>query len=270
MKTILFASALLLVGGISWARPSLEERYHKTRDGFIRQFDTSEIADQQGALDNLEKLLVEIIGPIKVAGFPEKGQINLETLQKELGFGMVDGLRFASGEETLVVTTRALLKYYFKDNDERPKDLKKLAKDSDFHRRVFDLPVCYFMEIPVRTPDGSKSVVHAFLDQETQSVDDITPKAVIVFMAKGERVFVVRYGLGDTFDQIPACKDIRDRFAAMTASGTAEDYDEKVAKDYEECLVENLRKESAFGPLKDQVRSIVDRLERAVPEGQAR
>ena len=98
---------------------SLEEKYFETRDNFIREFEKAStpldsLAEQDAhaldekdehALAELEKQLKAIVGPVNVEGFPKKGKINLLTLQKDYGFGQVDGLRFSAKQEYLFVTT---------------------------------------------------------------------------------------------------------------------------------------------------------------------
>jgi hypothetical protein len=130
-----------------WAPTTLvaaspEEKYFETRDNFIRQFEKAsvpiDVLDEKDnhALAELEKQLKPIIGPVNVEGFPKKGKINLLTLEKDYGFGQVDGLRFTAKQEQLFVTTDSILKKYLAEQPELPKDLAELSKTGEFYVRA--------------------------------------------------------------------------------------------------------------------------------------
>src|SRR5882724_501071 len=157
---------------------SLEEKYFETRDNFIRQFEKSIDPDwmtamkkDEHALAELEKQLKAIIGPVNVEGFPKEGKINLLTLQKDYGFGQVDGLRFSSKQEYLFFTTDNILKKYLAGQPELPKDLAELSKTGEFYVRAItaESAVTYFAEIPVKSANG-KSYVRAFLGLTAQDI----------------------------------------------------------------------------------------------------
>src|SRR5882724_9262673 len=157
---------------------SLEEKYFETRDNFIRQFEKSIDPDwmtamkkDEHALAELEKQLKAIVGPVNVEGFPKKGKINLLTLQKDYGFGQVDGLRFSTKQEYLFVTTDNILKKYLAGQPTLPKDLAELSKTGEFYVRAItaESAVTYFAEIPVKSAN-EKSYVRAFLGLTAQDI----------------------------------------------------------------------------------------------------
>src|SRR5438128_4327194 len=136
---------------------SLKEKYVEIRDNFISEFEKSIVADwmtamkkDEHALAELEKQLKGIVGQVNVEGFPKKGKINLLTLQKDYGFGQVDGLRFSSKQEYLFVTTDNILKKYLAAQPKLTKDLAELSKTGEFYLRATTAAsaATYFGDIP--------------------------------------------------------------------------------------------------------------------------
>src|SRR5207249_8677433 len=207
---------------------SPKEKYFETRDNFIREFEKAStpidsLTEQdQHALDEkdkhalaeLEKQLKAIVGPVNVEGFPKEGKINLETLQKDYGFGQVDGLGFSAEQEHLFVTTDNLLKKYLAGEPNLPKDLAELSKTGEFYTLAFTSgeAVTYFAEIPVKSPNG-KSYVRAFLGLTAQDIGPFIPKDIFVFVTKGNRILAVQSPAAIEITEIPQCRSERERFA---------------------------------------------------------
>jgi hypothetical protein len=270
---------------------SLEEKYFETRDNFIREFEKAStpldsLAEQdQHALDEkdkhalaeLEKQLKAIVGPVNVEGFPKKGKINLLTLQKDYGFGQVDGLRFSAKQEYLFVTTDNILKKYLAEQPELPKDLAELSKTGEFYVRAItaEAAVTYFAEIPVKSANG-KSYVRAFLGLTAQDIGPFIPKDIFVFVTNGNRMLAVQSPAAPEITEIPQCRNEWERFAkkrsdameVYRSSGSKDQkapdesvqYEEQGFEEYHRCYDREARNQKFFASLKKQAQSIVDRL----------
>jgi len=293
-KTSLLVLALFscLSAPMTLVAASLEEKYFETRNNFIRQFEKestplgSLTEQDQHALDEkdkhalaeLEKQLKAIVGPVNVEGFPKEGKINLETLQKDYGFGQVDGLGFSAEQEHLFVTTDNLLKKYLAGEPNLPKDLAELSKTGEFYTLAFTSgeAVTYFAEIPVKSPNG-KSYVRAFLGLTAQDIGPFIPKDIFVFVTKGNRILAVQSPAATEITEIPQCRSEWERFArkksdayeAYRSSGLTNEkaFDEVVQhieqqgfEAYQSCYDREAKNQKFFAPLKKQAQSIVDRL----------
>jgi len=263
---------------------SLEEKYFETRDNFIRQFEKSIDPDwmtamkkDEHALAELEKQLKAIVGPVNVEGFPKKGKINLLTLQKDYGFGQVDGLRFSSKQEYLFVTTDNILKKYLAGQPKLPKDLAELSKTGEFYLRAItaESAVTYFAEIPVKSANG-KSYVRAFLGLTAQDIGPFIPKDIFVFVTNRNRILAAQSPAATEITEIPQCRNEWERFAKKSsdamevyrssgfknqkASDESVQYEEQGFEAYQRCYDREARNQKFFAFLKKQAQSIVDRL----------
>jgi hypothetical protein len=270
---------------------SPEEKYFETRDNFIREFEKAStpldsLAEQdQHALDEkdkhalaeLEKQLKAIVGPVNVEGFPKKGKINLLTLQKDYGFGQVDGLRFSAKQEQLFVTTDNILKKYLAEQPELPKDLAELSKTDEFYVRAItaEAAVTYFAEIPVKSANG-KSYVRAFLGLTAQDIGPFVPKDIFVFVTNGNRILAVQSPVASEITEMPQCRNEWERFAKkkadanelyrssglnnQKASDESVQYEEQGFEAYHRCYDREAKNQKFFASLEKQAQSIVDRL----------
>ena len=263
---------------------SLEEKYFETRDNFIRQFEKSIDPDwmtamkkDEHALAELEKQLKAIVGPVNVEGFPKKGKINLLTLQKDYGFGQVDGLRFSAKQEYLFVTTDNILKKYLAGQPKLPKDLAELSKTGEFYLRAItaESAVTYFAEIPVKSANG-KSYVRAFLGLTAQDIGPFIPKDIFVFVTNRNRILAAQSPAATEITEIPQCRNEWERFAKKSsdamevyrssgfknqkASDESVQYEEQGFEAYQRCYDREARNQKFFAFLKKQAQSIVDRL----------
>jgi hypothetical protein len=214
-----------------------------------------------------------------VAHFPKRGKINLDTLQQDAGFGQVDGLRFDSKHEQLLVTTTRLLTSYLQQHKELPTESGKLAKAEEFYNLAlgWDAAVAHFAEVPVRTTND-KSFAYAFLGEWRQDNGPVPPKNLFVFFANGDRVFVVSTEVQSNIDQIAECKDVWDGFkkksdAASAAYQASELKDQKGDDDmrrYEDegfraycrCFGQRAKMEPFFKQLTKQAQTLVDNLQK--------
>jgi len=270
---------------------SPEEKYFETRDNFIREFEKAStpldsLAEQdQHALDEkdkhalaeLEKQLKAIVGPVNVEGFPKEGKINLLTLQKDYGFGQVDGLSFSAKQEYLFVTTDNILKKYLAEQPKLPKDLAELSKTGEFYVRAItaEAAVTYFAEIPVKSANG-KSYVRAFLGLTAQDIGPFIPKDIFIFVTNGNRILAVQSPAATEITEIPQCRNEWERFAKKKADANelyrssglndqkafdeSVQYEQQGFEAYQRCYEREAKNQKFFASLKKQAQSIVDRL----------
>jgi len=290
-------SLLVLALFSCWPAPmtlvaaSPEEKYFETRDNFIREFEKAStpldsLAEQdQHALDEkdkhalaeLEKQLKAIVGPVNVEGFPKEGKINLLTLQKDYGFGQVDGLSFSAKQEYLFVTTDNILKKYLAEQPKLPKDLAELSKTGEFYVRAItaEAAVTYFAEIPVKSANG-KSYVRAFLGLTAQDIGPFIPKDIFIFVTNGNRILAVQSPAATEITEIPQCRNEWERFAKKKADANelyrssglndqkafdeSVQYEQQGFEAYQRCYEREAKNQKFFASLKKQAQSIVDRL----------
>lgn len=263
-----------------------ENKYFETRDHYIEHFKKSDVKyevnnlEDHHALSELEKILEEIIGPISAKGFSTKGKISWATLMDNYYEGPlpIDGLRFNStSEETLVVTTKDLLKNYLTLN-EYPIKFSELAKTGEFFARVIDndAAVTYFSEVPVKSA-SSQFYASVFLGLAAQDIGDFTPENLYVFVSNGNQILLVVAPTTIKINQIAQCKKIWDasakksenaleiyRASNLTNEKAFNDhtrYEEEGFESYKKCWGREVKNQQFFAPLTSQAQSIVDRLQ---------
>jgi hypothetical protein len=280
---ILLALFSCLSAPMTLVAASPEEKYFEARDNFIREFEKAsgaiDVLDEKDrhALPELEKQLKAIVGPVNVEGFPTEGKINLLTLQKDYGFGQVDGLRFSGEQEYLFVTTDKILKKYLAEQSELPKDLTELSKTGEFYLRAItaEAAVTYFAEIPVKSTKG-KSYVRAFLGLVAQDIGPFIPKEIFVFVTNGNRIFAVQSPAAAEITEIPQCRNEWEKFAKKKADAhqvyessslknekaldEGVQYEQQGFEAYQRCYEREAKNQKFFVPLEKQAQSIVDRL----------
>lgn len=269
--------AYLVLFPIAGSAATPLETYIQTRNGFISQFAKAEPTniEHDRALKALEEQLRSIIGPVDVAGFPRQGTINLQSLYpSEGGFDQVDGLRFSSERNMLFVTTDTLLKDFLNRNKTFPKDLRLLSERENFYSRVFDWDSAFmvFAEIPVH-PVESISFARAFLILNGQDIGPFVPETVVVFAAKGDRIFLTESEV--KISQVMSCKnewgksykrasEALDRYhsSQLTDKKSFEDYvklEGEAFRAYRSCFGRSFRERADFMQLTILVQSIIDR-----------
>jgi hypothetical protein len=259
---------------------SPEETYFETRDRYIREFaKASNPADDLSALAELETQLQRIIGPIEIEGFSKQGKINLLTLHQELGFGQVDGLRFDSGQESLLVTTDSLLNRYLAERPKLPRNLIELSRTADFYSLAFssDAAVTYYAEIPVEGFEA-ETFAHAFLGVTAQDIGPFIPREIFIFVSKGSQILLAYASAGTAITDIPKCRaeweqyDKR-RSEALNIYRSSKLQDSKAFADslrneeqgfeaYHRCFGREARHQPFFAPLTKQAQSVANRLQR--------
>jgi hypothetical protein len=282
---------------------SSEEKYYFVRDKYIQQFDIintpineslrgKSIGEQDritrsqpvgryvyAVLEELEDLITPVIGEVKVAGFPHQGKISLETLVKELGFGMVDGLKYSN----LFVTTKTLLNNYLHANPNYPKDLEQLAKTgkfgstSNFYSEVFtfDSSITTYVELPIKKSEG-QSFASAYLGVDSMDISFYVPKTIFIIVSRGDRIFFVQAESKTKIGQNSQCvkngekllkksekalaayrdSDLKDH----TLSEKWKEYEDQAYLEYQHCFGREAKKQNYFVPVTSQAQSIIDSL----------
>jgi hypothetical protein len=256
----------------------LEQSYLSTRDEQIRRFDAIAAGstpdeksrglapdkldklyeDDKDALRHLEKMLHSIIGPVNVPGVSGPGRINLQTLTKDLGFGDLDGLSFDWGRDTLLVTTPGLFDRWVAGRSWRQKPSDHLAvarTDEVYTFASFGDIACFLLgEIPVERPQGV-SVVQAFLAGYSQDQGPTTPTDLLVFVDRGDRIFIVRSRIDPPLKPIAACEAERKVYEGNRR------YLDSDFEVYRRCYGRATRDRVIFAPLHRKAQLIVGRLE---------
>jgi hypothetical protein len=245
---------------------SLEEKYLETRDQYIDRFQkssgTNDKEDKQ-ALNELEGMLKQIIGPIKIEGFEESGKINLETLDPDwdLGFGQLDGLEFSSKDGTVVVTTDVLMKKYLKNHKDLPKNYSELFKNGNFYSDVFvsDAAGTHYGEIPIKKEN---SFTYAALGGFGQDIGPFAPDSIFVFAVLGDKIFLVSSNTQTKLPQIPECEKEWNKYQkkASEAKDPNYNYEDLGFKAYCDCYSRLAKKQKFYESIVRQAQSIVARL----------
>lgn len=254
---------------------SKEVNYFRSRDAFVslvRQAKGKAAEEQDNkALANLETQLKAIIGPVKIEGFDEKGQLNIETLEDDTGADQVDGLKFGTSETYLFVTTSNILRNYLSRHSEYPANLPELSKDNEFYRHVFDwdAAVTYYGDVPVKHSSGT--FARAFLGLTAQDYGNYPPNTLFVFVSKGDRIRIASVPIKTEVSNIPRCITEWQKFkdkatkAAETkdvkADGDSDRLEEEGFAAYHECFGREAKNWKFFPKVIQQAQSIENLLD---------
>ena len=203
--------AVLLCAALAGAARAASpvDDYLAERDAAIARFKSATKPENRAdrrELAALQEKLAGLIGPVAMKGLKGRGVINLETLQQDGGFGMLDGLRFRRGKEIVVVTTRALLDRYIAGHGNLPNNVDAALTAGPFYAATFDWDTAYtiYAELPVTLPSGLLAA-RAFLGLFSQDIGAFPPHEVLVAAQKGEQVFLVESPLPSDLPQLEPC-----------------------------------------------------------------
>lgn len=290
------AGLLLWTAGTANAASPLDQ-YLITRDRYIADLNRDVTAgnidtvskQDDHARGALEAMLKAMIGPVTVKGFPAEGRINLQTLVKELGFGMLDGLAHGSpdNERVVVVTTGGLLRAWLKTHKNwwpgrrtMPQDIKGALRWEEFYTQavISGSAIARFAEIPVAAP-AKAGAVFAMLAIARQDIGPTMPDRIILSVVRGDRVFVVVEPSTVAIEPIPACSALWQRYDqarqrafnvfqasreseatrdALFAKATKLEADGDVA--HRRCFAEHVKEQSYFPAVIRQTQALVDSL----------
>jgi len=290
--------ALMMAIPLAAGAASPEEGYLSARDRYIETFKQSANAGQSDervlkeeelARADLQMQLRRIIGTVQTKGLAGPAKLNLETLfDGELGFGMLDGLSYASPDDKahVVVTTEVILTSWLQTHRNWWPDLANVPQDVDaaltseaFYTQAMspDAAVVSYGGIPVSKPANVKFAV-ALLVARTQDRGPRTPSEVIVSAVQSGRVFVMSEPVRAKIDPIPACDAVRrdydgqaqKAYEAYQASNLQDDklfekhtqLREQGDGAYRRCFAERAKTEKYFVALTRQAQAVLDRLPR--------
>ena len=287
--------ALMMLMPLAALAASPEAAYLAARDKYIDKFkeldangtiDDAAVAEQDAAIEDLGKLLRQVIGPFSAEGYSGEGNASLESLfPSDIGFGLLDGLVYAADDEKgeLLVTTQGLLNQWLTALHDLAPDIANVPATMEgalgsevFYTQAIsvDAAVGKYADIPI-VKHGNASFAFAMLDARSQDIGPRVPDELIVSVVSGDRVFLVSADV-DEAASIPACDKIwqdferkaEEAYAAYTASDTKDEklfdaytkIQEDGDSDFHRCFAERA-KDAAFLPaLTKRAQEIADRL----------
>ncbi|MET3652929.1 hypothetical protein [Dyella japonica] len=244
--------------------------------------DAELVRRDHASLQKLGSMMEGIVGPIHLEGFPTKGEYNLDTLLKEMGFGMLDGMSVKSddGQILAVVTTESLLRIWLAQNSEDlqhpPKsgsmDVVDAFVSGEFYTSAMsDSDIAYnkYAELPV---DQGAGIARAILFKPYQDYPaPYAPTGVLVAVMRGNRVVLFRKAL--VAPDIPECsaayardskkareQDAADRgaVAAGRVVGPSVDRDETLSNAFIHCYALRLPRTASYPALVREAQALVD------------
>jgi hypothetical protein len=290
---LVWALFFALAAGAAFAA-SPEDDYIAARDKAIADVAAQEGANtaietidsqNEKALADLQQRLSAILGPLAVKGFPATGTMNLESLNaSDVGFGMLDGLRYANGDEgpSIVVSTRGLTERWLKSKTGEtdaslrlPATLDEALKLDGFYTQAIGSDAAFVetLDFQLKKPEGADMVV-ARLGGWTQDVGPIYDQQVVVAIVKGDRVLIAEAPASPAVPRIADCEalwtaadaaaqkfqetyqgsDLKDQQAYDSANAAWEKGD----ADYRACMAQRLPGDPAFAGLLAQAQTLAD------------
>lgn len=277
---------VMLSGFAAQADPSLHD-YLSQRNRAVqtldREYDDNLYKDDQKALAELEKTLTDLIGPIGLRGFPGKGKINLQSLIREGGFGMLDGLSYTSTDKKtqVVVTTRALLQAWIKEHETwwrekpMPQEMESALRTDAFYTQAIagDVSIARYVELPVSAPAGA-SFVYAMLGAGRQEFNSQLPNEINIAVLHGDKVFILTQQVAAKIQRIAACDQIWTRYQqkideALKAFRTSNDekdlerstkLEEEADQQFRGCFAQKFKEQAAYQAVVRQAQDLVQRL----------
>jgi hypothetical protein len=286
----IWTTLLLLIISISvFGQTNKELEYLKVRDNYIRYFkdisvinrDLTKIDRQDNdSLIVLEKILREVLKGSKIDSVVSYGKINLETLQQDLGFGMLDGLvlnKYSSNSLQIFVTSRALFFDSFKSqkinsiDNLTPRQLDDIltALVSDAHATVF-----YSEKIS----STKSNQVYWGIETISQDIGRYTPDIIFTLISNGNYIYIIQKYLDKPINGIKDCQAIYDSiysksenyFMTYQASNLQDTtaFNKKIQLEvtawekYCDCYQKNFRNDMQFDPILKQIKNIVQYVER--------
>lgn len=248
----------VLMGSVCANSESLEDEYFKTRDGYIQKLSTvippnDAFVDDKSELATLEQQLKKILGSVKVEGFDGNGEINLDALTEQLGFGKLDGLVFRSTDTTLVVTNTRLLDRYIRDGKYTTKNLAEVSANEEFYSAGIFSESAASLYAPVPLVKRNKrDESYAYLGLHAQDIGPFLPYHLFVLTKRNDKVFIAITQLTERAPEFEACqkawfdKEKKDEEAAYSA--------------YKECYGKNIRETEFYKDVSKQADDIVKRI----------
>lgn len=248
--------------------------YLKRRDDYIKRFKKLQYTDSDDslyksdslALIDLQKRLRKIL---KNSQYSSKGEINLQTLIVEMGFGMLDGLTFKKDSMFICYTTKQLLFDYFKNikvgplNDLDPKNLEAIFNGAYGD----DVGITNFSYIKI--PSEKDIQAYGMVAVVGQDIGPFLPNYLYVLVSKGNYIYMAEKPLKQSIKQLPKCISIWDSIGSGsqksdenyrksdlqdTVAASRSDHLENVAwTKYCDCFQKEFKKDSQFKEIRSQL-----------------
>lgn len=284
-----FAWICALTITTSHAMDAATASYLKARDKAIAELndaaprvpDADLLRRDRASLQKLGGMMEGIVGPIHLEGFPSKGEYNLETLLKEMGFGMLDGMSVKSsdGQILAVVTTESLLRVWLVQNNDihrhppnsGPVDIVDAFVSGEFYTSgMSDSDIAYnkYAELPVGQSAGIARAILFKPDQDYPA--PYAPTGVLVAVMRGNRVVLFRKAL--VAPDILECsaayardskkageQEAVDRAAAAAgrATGPWVDRDEALSNAFVQCYAQQLPHTASYPAVVREAQALV-------------
>lgn len=281
--------ALLILFPAMAAAASSEQSYLASRDAHIRKIAAADKAKmnserfsklQDSAVADLEKQLKEVVGPpaLNVPGIANAPKINNDTLlRSDLGFGMLDGLVYASEDykTRVVVTTEGLFKAWLRDHrkwwkdNELPEDPAKALAHVAFYTQAVnaDAALSKYAELPIKKPQAA-SIAYATLGGWSQDDGPWEPDELVMSVVQGGKLYVVRVPASTKLGPFPSCqagwdeaeRKSNEAFQRKAKAPDGSKIREDGAAAFRRCFAERAPKDKGFADLVRQAQAIVDAL----------
>jgi hypothetical protein len=291
MRLVLILAGLALLAPAPLAAaPSALDKYVTARDAYVEKFRAAEkgevsdaaAAEHDQALADLTKLIAPVVGKVAIKGYGAKGKISLDTLfPSDVGFGMLDGLVFASadGKATVLATTDGLLSRWLAAAREVPQDPAEALRSEEFYAQATspDAAVLRYALVPVLPPGGA-STARAMLVVRAQEMTPRVPDEMLVAVISGKRLFIASSPVKAKVAAIPACDEVwkgyetkmNEALAAYNKSDPKDEtlfeaytkLEEQADKGFRGCYAEEALSAPFYKDLVKQAQAIVNSLPR--------
>lgn len=267
------------------------DTYILTRDRYIAAFKDRNDPRAVQALPEIGRLLKAAVPAWTAPGFPATGEINLNGLDDDaMGFSVLNGLVYRSGDTAVVVTNRELLLRWLADRRTRYKDKVPLAIPAAFRTADFwtftvgvDAAAQLRGLVLVKAPAGTDIAMAELAVFAQYQATDRDADTLLVAAVRGDRVFIAKQKLTVTLVRPAICKKTLDQTAAKSAAALKEYQDslkgtpagkvkntarfddhialeEKADREYRACFAQQLMGQPNYAAVQKQAQALVDLL----------
>jgi hypothetical protein len=218
---------VLIISASLFGQNNKEFEYIKSRnisvDNFktiqVNNYDWSETDKQDNdSLLVLEKMLREIMKDSRIDSVVRYGKISLETLQPELGFGMLDGLvlnKYSPNYLQIFVTSKALFFDFF--NPQQINSIDNLTHkqlDVILTSLVSDASATVFYSEKISTYQDN--LVYGGIGTIAQDIGRTPPFNIFVLIGSGNYIYIVQKFLEKPINEIRECQATYDSINSIS------------------------------------------------------
>lgn len=263
---------LLIAAPFAWAQSPEERGYLAERDRAIAALEAKyDVEEYKRASDALEVRLRRIIGAVAPPmGFAGIGHFSPDTLCCGVGEGKLDGIAFATSDDTdgsVIVTTESLLLRWLATR-KMPAEPASALLSGDFYANaiVGDAAVTIFATLPIVTPAGATMAVAA-LALASQAGAFWPPRQIAVSVLRGGMAYVAFVEARPVPEPIAACEVVLQKFHDLADAAFADRKPEEAFRAQEEgegafveCWTGRVKDEATFPVLIRQAQSLANAL----------